>query len=193
MKIECTIKRPNGSRVELGKNLYHFKPLTDEHEAPHVCNVENPEHIKALLKVKCYVAVDKVPATVQKDLDAEKEKQAQADAESHLNSPEDMDEDIVSEETIDEILGELEDLLADKKKTSPELLTNKDISEFAETHLGISAKSKVEIQRYAIGCKIKLADHTTQPAALLKDLLTKLLAAHPADAEEEPEAEADEE
>lgn len=65
MKIECTIKRPNGTVVPVGSSTYHFRPerpdVSGMNLAPHVCNVEDPAHVKAFLSAEGYeVFVDDV-------------------------------------------------------------------------------------------------------------------------------------
>lgn len=65
MKIECTIKRKthnphtdktvHGTVIELGKrrqHRYEFKPIDkDDPDSPHVCEVEDADHIGQLLAV----------------------------------------------------------------------------------------------------------------------------------------------
>ena len=50
MIIECTIKRKNGSTVELDNEKYSFKPT--ETEPRHLAEVKNDSHISRLLAVK---------------------------------------------------------------------------------------------------------------------------------------------
>lgn len=60
MKIESLIKRKNkktgrsGTEVQLEapRRVYHFKPESGNHADPHVCEVENEGHIRALLKIR---------------------------------------------------------------------------------------------------------------------------------------------
>lgn len=55
MKIECLIKRKGGSVITFGHKprmiKYHFKPVSDEIDAPHECEVENPVHVQRLLSI----------------------------------------------------------------------------------------------------------------------------------------------
>lgn len=55
MKIECLIKRKGGSVITFGHKprevKYHFKPVSDEIDAPHECEVENPAHVQRLLSI----------------------------------------------------------------------------------------------------------------------------------------------
>ncbi len=48
MKIESIIKRPGGTKVTMGKTLYHFKP--DEKDQ-HVAEVEDQGHIAVFLGI----------------------------------------------------------------------------------------------------------------------------------------------
>lgn len=48
MLIECTIRRKKGTNIKFDDGEYTFGPG----EGPHVCEVENKEHIKRLLSVK---------------------------------------------------------------------------------------------------------------------------------------------
>lgn len=54
MKIESLIKRKKGTQVQLEapRKVYHFKPETGVLADPHVCEVENEGHIRALLKIR---------------------------------------------------------------------------------------------------------------------------------------------
>lgn len=51
MLIESKLRRPGGSLVTLGETNYRFKPLTDDPDAPHVCEVADPDHIEILLNI----------------------------------------------------------------------------------------------------------------------------------------------
>ncbi len=185
MKIECTIKRQGGSRVELGGKTYHFIPTdANDPEAPHVAEVTDEAHIKRLLSIDCYRGLGKEGAAVQAQVQAALQGSG---TEGHIKSPAEMDADVVSEETIHEILAELDNLMAKAKKESPDQLTNKQISDFAEEHIGISPTSKRDINRFAAGCEIEIRGDLNQPAAMLRDLLVKLSAKYP------PEDEADDE
>lgn len=55
--IQCLIRRKGGTRVPFGHNtatqkVYHFKPIDDSENAPHVCNVDNEEHADTLLAIR---------------------------------------------------------------------------------------------------------------------------------------------
>ncbi|OOY20884.1 hypothetical protein BMI86_10280 [Thioclava sp. DLFJ5-1] len=52
MKIECLQHRKGGSVITVGGKPYKFKPLNDEFGAPHVGEVGNADHAKALLAIK---------------------------------------------------------------------------------------------------------------------------------------------
>lgn len=60
VKIECLIKRRGGSEVTFGKNAatqvkYHFKPVDAANpDSPHVCEIDNDEHISRLLSIQGY-------------------------------------------------------------------------------------------------------------------------------------------
>ena len=54
MLIECTIKRRGGTLIPFGPadnpvNVYHFQETVDG--GPHVCEVENQDHIDRLLSI----------------------------------------------------------------------------------------------------------------------------------------------
>lgn len=55
MKIELKIKRKNGSRIELGEKVYHFKPDEKDPDGPHVAEVTEQAHIERLLAIPEYV------------------------------------------------------------------------------------------------------------------------------------------
>lgn len=48
-EIECKLIREGGSRIELGKTEYHFKPYTD---GAHVAQVEDEEHVDIFLAIR---------------------------------------------------------------------------------------------------------------------------------------------
>ena len=55
--IQCLIRRKGGTKVPFGHNVatqkvYHFKPIDDSENAPHVCNVENDEHADTFLSIR---------------------------------------------------------------------------------------------------------------------------------------------
>lgn len=54
MKIESLIKRKGGSVVEMDapSRTYHFAPVSGKHEDPHVADVEEQGHIRALLRIR---------------------------------------------------------------------------------------------------------------------------------------------
>ena len=55
MKIQLSIRRePDGSKVELGGQTYHFKPENDDPNGPHVAEVTEPAHIDRLLSIPEY-------------------------------------------------------------------------------------------------------------------------------------------
>jgi len=55
MLIESHIRRKNGSKISLGKDVYHFSP---DKEGRHVAEVKNEEHIARLLSItECYTKV----------------------------------------------------------------------------------------------------------------------------------------
>ena len=58
MKIELTIRRKNGSKVELGGRTYHFKPDDKDPGGPHVAEVTEQAHIDCLLSIPEYRKVD---------------------------------------------------------------------------------------------------------------------------------------
>lgn len=54
--IQCLLRRKNGTHVSFGNNnatktTYHFKPINDTDDAPHVCNVEVQEHADRFLAI----------------------------------------------------------------------------------------------------------------------------------------------
>lgn len=51
MKIECTIKRPGGTKADIGGTEYHFKPVDDSPLAAHVAEVTNERHIARFLEI----------------------------------------------------------------------------------------------------------------------------------------------
>lgn len=54
MKIESLIKRKGGSVIEMDapNRSYHFAPASGNHEDPHVADVEEQSHIRALLRIR---------------------------------------------------------------------------------------------------------------------------------------------
>lgn len=54
MKIESLIKRKGGSVVEMDapSRTYHFAPVSGKHEDPHVAEVEEQSHIRAMLRIR---------------------------------------------------------------------------------------------------------------------------------------------
>lgn len=46
MKIVCKLQRPDGTKVEFGKTVYHFKA---DKNGEHVCEVTDKNHIQLLL------------------------------------------------------------------------------------------------------------------------------------------------
>ena len=54
MKIESLIKRKGGSVVEMDapSRTYNFAPVSGKHEDPHVAEVEEQSHIRALLRIR---------------------------------------------------------------------------------------------------------------------------------------------
>lgn len=84
MKIQCLIKRKGGSKPSFGHHAataveYHFKPIDpNDEQSPHVCDVEDEDHIASFLAVpsvyRVYVEgkpVLSVPPTT-KELDTSK-------------------------------------------------------------------------------------------------------------------------
>lgn len=184
MQIECTIKRPGGSKVQLDKNTYHFKPKDDHPDTPHVAEVTDEAHCKRLLSIReAYRGVGKEGEAAQKQADAALTKGSGTDG--HIKSPEEMDADVVSEETVQELLEGADELMAAKKKTSADQLTNKDVSDLFKDIVGLNPANKKEISRFAAGVEVELPSTMTQPAALLKYLLVKLAEKFPAEESEE--------
>lgn len=54
MLIQCLRIRPHGTTVSLGGAEYHFAPRADLEGAPHLCEVENTDHISRLLQIDAY-------------------------------------------------------------------------------------------------------------------------------------------
>ena len=50
MLIESKFKRPHAP-VSLGTREYFFRPLDNNPQSPHVCEVEDPQHIERLLSI----------------------------------------------------------------------------------------------------------------------------------------------
>lgn len=48
MNIECILRRPGGTKAEIGGIEYHFSPLED---GAHVTNVDEPAHIDRFLSI----------------------------------------------------------------------------------------------------------------------------------------------
>jgi len=48
--IECTLKRKDGSRIDIDGTEYHFQP-SEAHGGRHVCAVSNPDHIAIFLGI----------------------------------------------------------------------------------------------------------------------------------------------
>lgn len=55
--IQCLLRRKGGTQVAFGHNAatqtrYHFKPIdADNPDSPHVCDVENDEHVSRFLAI----------------------------------------------------------------------------------------------------------------------------------------------
>lgn len=54
--IQCLLRRKGGTKVTFGHNAakqktYHFKPLNDDPESPHVCQVDDDEHADRFLAI----------------------------------------------------------------------------------------------------------------------------------------------
>lgn len=70
MLIECILRRPGGTFVELDGVLYHFKPSAEDDR--HICDVENFNHVQIFLGIpEGYRAVD--PSTVKPSMVPTKE------------------------------------------------------------------------------------------------------------------------
>ena len=58
MKIECLLKRIGGSDITFGQNVlrqvvYKFRPVDEKDNAsPHLCEVDNKDHIERLLSIR---------------------------------------------------------------------------------------------------------------------------------------------
>ena len=68
MKIESIIRRKEGTKVDFDAcdrwpaGSYHFKPETDANDAPHVAEVDVPEHIERFLSISdAYRIAGKAP------------------------------------------------------------------------------------------------------------------------------------
>lgn len=66
MKIECKLKRQDGSKIDLGGKEYHFAPGAD---GAHVADVEDDDHIARLLSIpEAYrIYKDAAPAAKPED------------------------------------------------------------------------------------------------------------------------------
>lgn len=51
MLIECKLKRPGGSKIDIDGAVYHFKPKTDGPGDPHVCDVTDKLHAQRFLGI----------------------------------------------------------------------------------------------------------------------------------------------
>lgn len=77
MKIVCLPQRPGGSKIELGKVTYHFKPEAEG--GSHVCEVEDEAHIATLLSIReAYRDADQPEPTDDDDGHGENEKAVDA-------------------------------------------------------------------------------------------------------------------
>ena len=82
MKIECILKRPGGTKAEIGGIEYHFVPQDD---GAHVADVADKAHIQRFLSIPEGYAIYGEPAATEDldgdgDIDARDERLALADA-----------------------------------------------------------------------------------------------------------------
>lgn len=61
MRIECLLRRPEGTKITLGATEYHFRPDPKLNGA-HVAFIADQHHAEALLRIKeAYRALDDIP------------------------------------------------------------------------------------------------------------------------------------
>lgn len=68
MKIECILKRPGGTRADIGGIEYHFAPQAD---GAHVAEVADKAHVQRFLGIADAYRIYEVEQTDPKDLDAD--------------------------------------------------------------------------------------------------------------------------
>lgn len=52
MQIECKLKRPGGSKIDIGGVTYHFRPENEnDPHSPHVCDVKDKRHAQRFLGI----------------------------------------------------------------------------------------------------------------------------------------------
>lgn len=123
MKIVCKLKRQGGTKVDIGKVQYHFKPENPaDPDSPHSCEVTNPDHAARFLAIN--------------------EAYYRADDET-MNEPEAPEVDPLAEEL------DAEFPLAGKNFLDSKAIDNKAVKLLAEKHLGFSTFSKDMLGRYA--------------------------------------------
>lgn len=78
MKVQCLIQRKGGTQISFGNNpltakTYHFLPIDDKPNAPHVAVVDDEEHLSALLAVpegyRLYLGDNSPVASIPKPVD----------------------------------------------------------------------------------------------------------------------------
>ena len=63
MLIECLLKRVGGSDISFGQNVlrqvvYKFRPVDEDNTSPHLCEIDNKDHINRLLSIRPKVYVE---------------------------------------------------------------------------------------------------------------------------------------
>lgn len=192
MKIECLIRRKNGTTVSFDRPqdgpraTYVFQPEGLKGDGAHVCEVEEPKHIAILLGIKTFqpAAGEKVPGEVVKDIrpaqnnvrevtrdvsGVEDDEVEALDAYDERNPPPDVPQE--------DILG-----------WDAETMTNAQLSHWA-SRLGVNPADKASIQEYGLGRYGKSISRRLQPMNMLRELL-KLAQAHEQDVLRELDGEA---
>jgi hypothetical protein len=122
IKIECLIKRQGGSEVPFGNNaatqvVYRFAPVDNSPNSPHVCEVDNDDHINRFLSIGTY------------RLFREAEKPV-----TSLRLPDDVDS-YESPDKYDDLVG-----------VNPALVDGDWLGGFSRDVLGIPPRAKAQLQ-----------------------------------------------
>lgn len=155
MLIECLLKRKDGSKVPFGKNVlkqvvYHFKPMSQDDESPHVAEVDNKDHANTLLAIrpKAYVPYIEGEGGQFDDEDFE-------DAEPK-GEVDDYSDSVMA--TID----------ADK-------VSAKYVKDFAKNVLNVNANDRKAISEIYAKNTGKTLRNTMTPTAMLRECLREMV------------------
>lgn len=156
MKIECLLKRIGGSDITFGQNVlrqvvYKFRPVDEkDNVSPHLCEVDNKDHIDRLLAIrpKAYVEYVEGEGAQFEDEDFE-------DAEPK-GEVDDYSDSVMA--TID----------ADKASA-------KYVKDFAKNVLNVNANDRKAISEIYAKNTGKTLKNTMTPTAMLRECLREMV------------------